>query len=78
MRWAGRVARVGKRRVAYRVLVGKPDGKIPLDRPRLIWGIILKLIFKEINCGGVDWIDVAQDRDKWRALVDTVMNLRVP
>jgi hypothetical protein len=73
MRWAGHVARVGGRRKAYRLLVGKPEGKRPLGRPRRRWVDLL-----EIGWGGVDWIGLAQDRDKCRALVYSVLNLRVP
>jgi hypothetical protein len=77
MRWAGHVARVGEERNVYRVLVGKPKGKRPLGRPRRRWedGGIMDL--REIGFGGVDWIRLAQDRDRWRAVVSAVMNLRV-
>jgi hypothetical protein len=61
----------------YRVLVGKPEGKRPLGRPRRRQDNI-KMNLQNVGCGGMDWIDVAQDRDSWRALVKTVMNLRVP
>jgi hypothetical protein len=71
MRWAGHVARVGETRNAYRILVGEPEGKRPLGRPSRRW-------VDSIRWDGVDWIDLAQDRDHWRALVNTVMNLRVP
>jgi hypothetical protein len=77
LRWAGHVARMGDRRGAYRALVGKPEGRRPLGRPRRRWGIILKWIFERLG-GGIDWIDLAQYRGRWRALVYTVMNLRVP
>jgi hypothetical protein len=63
---------------AYRTLVGKPEGKRPLGRPRHGWVDIIKMYLREIRCYGMDWIDLAQDRDQWRALVNTVMNLRVP
>ena len=78
MRWAGYVARVGERRGIYRVLVGKPDGRRPLGRPRRRWVDNIKMDLQEVECGCMDWIDVAQDRDSWRAFVSTVMNLRVP
>jgi hypothetical protein len=77
LRWAGHVARVGERRGAYRALVGKPEGRRPLGRPRRRWEDI-KMNLQEVGWGGVDWIDLAQDRDRLRALVYTVMNLRVP
>jgi hypothetical protein len=78
MRWAGHVARMGEKRNAYRLLVGKPDGKRPLGRPRRRWVENIKMDLLEIGWGGVDWIGLAQDRDKWRPLVNAVMNLRVP
>ena len=77
MRWAGHVVRMWERRGIYRVLVGKPEGKRPIGRPRRRWEDI-KMDFQEVGCGGIDWIDLAQDRDRWRALVNAVMNLRVP
>jgi hypothetical protein len=73
MRWAGHVARLGEKRNAYRILVGKPEGKRPLGRPRR--GNI-KMDLREIGWGAVDGIDMAQDRHPWRALVNTVLNLR--
>jgi len=78
MRWAGRVARMGERRGVYRVLVGKPEGKGRLGRPRHRWDDNIKMDLQEVGCGGVDWIEMAHDRDRWRALVNAVMNLRVP
>ena len=62
----------------HRVLVRKPDGKRPLGRPRHRWGDTIKMDLQEVGCGGMDWIDVAQDRDRWRTLVNVVMNLRDP
>ena len=76
MRWAGLVARMGERRGVYSVLVGKPEGKRPLGRPRSRWEDI-KLDLQEVGCWGMDWIELAQDRDRWRAFVNAVMNLRV-
>jgi hypothetical protein len=76
MRWAGHVARMGEKN-AYRILVGKPEGKRPLGRPRHRWEDNIRMDLREIGWGGMDWIDLAQDRDHWRALVNTVMNLRV-
>jgi hypothetical protein len=58
--------------------VGKPEGKRPLGRPRYRWEATIKMDFQEVGCGGMDWIGMAQDRDRWRALVNSVMNLRVP
>jgi hypothetical protein len=68
----------GARRNACRTLVGKPDGKRPLGRPRSRWEDTIKMDLREIGLGGMDCIDLAQDRDQWRALVNTVMNLRIP
>jgi hypothetical protein len=78
MRWAGHVAQLGGKRNVYRLLVVKPEGKRPLGRPRCRWVDNIKMNLLEIGWGGVDWIGLAQDRDNWRALVDAVMNLRVP
>jgi len=78
VKWAGHVARMGEGRGMYRVLVGKPDGKRPLGRPRHRWEDNIKMDHQEVGCGGMDWIELARDRDRWRALVSTVMNLRVP
>jgi hypothetical protein len=78
MRWAERVARVGEVRGAYNILVGRPEGSRPLGRPRRRWEDNIKMDLGEIGFGDVDWIQWAQDRDRWRALENTVMNLRVP
>jgi hypothetical protein len=72
------VARIGEKRNAYRLLVGKPEGKRPLQRSRRRWVDNIKIEVREIGCGDMDWIGLAQDRDQWRALVITVMNARVP
>jgi hypothetical protein len=77
MRWAGHVTRMGENRNVYRDLVGTPEGKMRLGRPRRRWEDNIKIDVREIGWGGMDWIDLAQDRDQWRALVNTVMNLRV-
>jgi len=62
----------------YRVMLGKPEGKKPLGRPRRRWEDNIKIDVQEVGCGSMDWIELAQDRDRWRALVTAVMNLRVP
>ena len=69
---------VGEGRGVYRVLVGKPEGKTPLGRPRCRWEDNIKMDLQEVGCGSMDWIDLAQDRDRWRTLVNAVMNLWVP
>ena len=78
MRWAGHVARMGEERGVYRVLVGKPEGKRPLGRPRRRWVNNIRMDLQEVGCGYMDWIGLAQDRDRCRTLVSAVMNLRVP
>jgi hypothetical protein len=75
---AGHVARIGEKSNAYRLLVGKPEGKRPLGRPRQRWVDNIKMDLGDIGWGGVDWIGLAQERNRWRALVNSVMNLRVP
>jgi hypothetical protein len=77
MRWAGHVARMGEERNVYKVLMGKPEGKRPLERPRCRWEDRIRIYLTEIGWESVEWIQLAQDRDWWRALVNTVMNLRV-
>jgi hypothetical protein len=69
---------MGERRNAYTILVGNPEGRRPLKRPRRRWVDNIKMDLRETGWDGIDWIDLAQDRDQWRALVNTVMNLRVP
>ena len=76
-RWAGHVARMEDRRGVYRFLVEKPEGKSPLGRPRCRWEDNIKIDLQKVGCGGMEWIDLAQDRDRWRALVNAVMNFRV-
>jgi hypothetical protein len=78
MRWSGHVARMGETRNACRILVGKPEGKRALGRQRRRWVDNIKRDLREIGWDGIDWIELVQDRDQWRALVNTVMNLRVP
>jgi len=77
-KWAGHVARMGEERGVYRVLVGRPEGRRPLGRPRRRWVDNIRLDLQEGECGYMDWIGLAQDRDSWRTLVSTVMNIRVP
>jgi hypothetical protein len=78
MRWAGHVARMGEGRGAYRVLVGRPEGRRPFGRPRRRWEDNIKMDLGEIGIDGANWIQLAQDRVQWRAFVNMVMNLRVP
>jgi transcription termination factor 2 len=78
MRWAGHVARMEEKRNVYRLLVGKPEGKRPLGRPRRKWIDNITMDLLEIGLSVVDWIGLAQDRYRWRALVNSIMNLQVP
>jgi len=78
MRWAGHVARMGEERGAYRFLVEKPEGKRPLGIPRRRCVVNIRMDLQEVGCGYMDWIGLAQDRDRWRTLVSTVMNIRFP
>ena len=78
MRWARHVARMGEERGVYRVFVWKPEGRRPLGRPRNRWVDNIRMDHQEVGCGYMDWIGLAQDRDRWRTLVSAVMNLRVP
>ena len=78
MRWAGHVARMGEGRGVHRFRVGKPEGKTPLGIPRRRWEDNIKTDLQEVEGGCGDWMELAQDRDRWRALVSTVMNFRVP
>jgi hypothetical protein len=66
MKWAGHIARMEEKRYAYRVLAGKPEGEKPLGRDRRRWEDTIKMDLRETGCGGMDWIDLAQDRDQWR------------
>jgi hypothetical protein len=74
MRLIGRVARIVEKRYVYRIFVGNPEGERPLERPRHRWVVNIKMDLGEIGLGGMDWIDLAQNRDQWRALVNTIMN----
>jgi len=78
MRWAGHVACMVEERGVYRVLVGKPEGKRPLGRPRRRWVDNIRMDLQDVGYGYMDWIGLAQERDSWRTLVSAVMNLRVP
>ena len=69
---------MGDKRGVYKVLVGQREGKRPLGRPRIRWEDNFKMDLQEVSCGGMDWIELAQDRDRWRALVSTVMNVGIP
>jgi hypothetical protein len=77
MRWAGHVARIGEKRYAYRLLVGKPEGKRPLGRAKRRWVDNIRMVLGETGWGDVDWISLAKDRNRWRAVVNSVLNLRV-
>ena len=77
MKWAGHVARIVDERGVYRVLVGKLEGKRPLGRPRYRWVDNIRMDLQEVGCWYMDWIGLAQNRDRWRTLVSAVMNLRV-
>jgi hypothetical protein len=76
--WAGQVARIGEMKNTYKIFVGKSEGRRPLGRHRLRWEDNIKIELREIGWEGVDWFNLNQDRDQWRAVVNTVMNLRVP
>jgi len=78
MRWAGHVVPMGVWRGVHRVLVGKPEGKRPLGRPRRRWEDNIRMDLREVGCGIGEWMELAQDRDRWRTIVNTVMNIRVP
>jgi hypothetical protein len=77
-RWAGHIARMGEKRNAYILLVGKPEGRRPLGRPRRLWVDNIRMDLGEVEWGDVDWIGLAEDRNRWRALVNSVLNLRIP
>ena len=77
MRWAGHVARMGEEKGVYRVLLEKAEGKRPLGRPKRRWVDTIRMDLRQVGCGYMDWIGLAQDRDRWRTLVSAVMNLRV-
>ena len=78
MKLAGHVARMGEERGVYRVFLGKPEGRRPVGRPRPGWVDNIRMDLQEVGCGYMDWIGLAQDRDRWRTLVSAVMNLWVP
>jgi len=78
MRWTGHVARMGERRGVYRILLGKPEGNRPLGKPRRRWEDNIIMDLQEVGCWVMDWIELTQDRNRWPALVNAVMNVRVP
>jgi hypothetical protein len=78
MRWAGHVVQMREERGVYTVLVGKPEGRRPVGRPRRRWKDNIRMELQEVGCGGMDWIGIAQGRNRWQALVNAAMNLRVP
>jgi len=78
MRWAGHMVRMSYDRGVYRVLVGIPEGRRPIGRPKRRWVDNIRMDLQEVGCGCMDWIGLTQDRDRWRMLVSAVMNLRVP
>jgi hypothetical protein len=78
IRWAGYVVSIGERRDVYRILMMKPEGKRSLGRPRGRWKFNIKIVLQEIENGGMEWIGLAQDRESWPALVNSIMNFRVP
>jgi hypothetical protein len=78
MRWAANVACMGEETGVYRVFLGKPEGRRPLGRPRRRWVDNIRMDLQEVGCGYMDWIELAQDRDRWRTLLSAIMNLRVP
>jgi hypothetical protein len=78
MGWAGHVSRMGEKRGAYRIFVGRPEGRRPLGRPRRRWEVNIKMDLRDAGWVDMNWIELAQNRDRWRALVNAVMNLRVP
>jgi hypothetical protein len=78
MRWAGHVVRKGERKGVYRGLVGNAEGKRPLGRPRRRWEDNIKMYIQEVGCGDTNWMELVQGRGRWQALLNAVMNLRVP
>ena len=78
MRWAGHVARIGEEKGLYSILLGKPEGRRSVGRPRRRWVDNIRMDFQELGCGYMDWIRLVQDRESWRTLVSALMNLRVP